>query len=125
MRRGRRVARVDGQAAAQGARLQVRPQVVVRVGRVGAGDEGEGEAALVEEEHGADEARGGGGGGKGWAASMWEVEHGGDEGRAEVRVDGAEVREGVPVGKFEDGEVEIGGGDEVDVCIQQTFIKGG
>lgn len=59
MRRGRRVARVDGQAAAESARLQVRAKVVVGVGRGGGGDEGEGEAALVEEEHGADETRGG------------------------------------------------------------------
>lgn len=54
-----------------------------------------------------------------------EVEHGGDEGGAKVRVDSAEVGEGVAVGEFEDGEVEIGGGDEVDVCILREFRKGG
>lgn len=49
-----------------------------------------------------------------------EVEHGGDEGGAKVRVDSAEVGEGVAVGEFEDGEVEIGGGDEVDVASEKA-----
>lgn len=120
-------------------RLQVRSQLVVAVwwcvaGRDSGsgGDEGEREAALVEDEHGADQARGRGGiggirdrGGIGHGdegPGVWEVEHGGDEGGAEVRVDGAEVREGVPMGKLEDGEVQVGGGDEVDVCVEKRGI---
>lgn len=122
VRRGRRVARVDGQAAAQGVRLQVRAQMVVGVGSVGGGDKGECEAALVEEEHGVDEARGWGGGGKG-GAGVWEVEHGGDEGGTEMRVDGVEVRESVPMGEFEDGEVDIRGGDEVDIYKKEGLER--